>query len=121
MGKTTLILGASPNPERYSYKAVMSLQRRQFPVVAIGLREGEIGDVKIRKGKPDDVGEIHTIGLYLGPKNQTEYIGYIMALRPARIIFNPGTWNPELASLAGKSGIEVVDDCMLAMLNCGHY
>lgn len=121
MGKTTLILGASPNPERYSYRAVMSLQQRKIPVIALGLREGEIGKVRIRKGKPDDLGEIHTVGLYLGPKNQADFIGYILALKPSRIIFNPGTWNPELASIAAKSGIEIVDDCMLAMLSCGHY
>lgn len=121
MVKTTLVLGASPNPERYSFKAVMSLQRRQIPVIAVGLREGEIGDVKIRKGKPDDIGEIHTIGLYLGPKNQAEFIGYILSLKPSRIIFNPGTWNPELATLAGSEGIEVISDCMLAMLSCGQY
>lgn len=121
MEKTTLVLGASPNPEKFSYKAVMSLQRRRVPVIAVGLREGEIGDTKIRKGKPDDIGEIHTIGLYIGPKNQAEFIEYILALKPSRIIFNPGTWNPELAKIAGKNGIEIIDDCMLAMLSCGHY
>jgi len=119
--KTTLILGASPNPERYSYKAVQSLQRRGFPVHAVGLRESVIGDLRIIKGQPNDLGAIHTVGLYLGPKNQIDYYEYIISLKPDRIIFNPGTWNPDLVSIARRAGIEVVDDCMLAMLNCGHY
>lgn len=121
MEKTTLVLGASPKPDRYSYKAVQSLRRRGFPVIAIGLRNAMIDNIQIIKGKPENLGNIHTIGLYLGPKNQGEYYDYIISLKPERIIFNPGTWNPELAELARKANIEVVDDCMLAMLNCGHY
>ena len=119
--KTTLILGASPNPERYSYKAVQSLVRKGYHVHAVGLRESVIDKTRIIKGKPSDLGSVHTVGLYLGPKNQREYYDYIIALKPARLIFNPGTWNPDLASIAESEGIEIVDDCILAMLNCGHY
>lgn len=121
MEKITLIVGASPKPERYSYKAVISLKGRGFPVIAIGLREAMIEDIPIIKGKPSDTGPVHTVGLYIGPSNQPGYYEYLISLKPVRIIFNPGTWNPEFAKLARKEGIEVVDDCMLAMLNCGHY
>jgi predicted CoA-binding protein len=119
--KTTLILGASPNPERYSYKAIQSLVRRGHPVHAVGLRESMIDEIRIIKGRPSDLGSVHTVGLYLGPKNQPEYYDYIISLKPSRIIFNPGTWNPDLASIAVSEGIEIIDDCILAMLNCGHY
>jgi predicted CoA-binding protein len=78
------------------------------------------GDVQILRGKPEH-DRIHTVGLYLGPKNQVEYYDYILSLKPFRIIFNPGTWNAELADLANENGIEVVDDCMLAMLSCGQF
>lgn len=121
MQKTTLVLGASPNPERYSYRAVQGLRRRGFPVIAVGLRKSMIDDIPIIKGKPEDTGPVHTIGLYIGPKNQPDFYDYIISLKPARLIFNPGTWNPVLAKLARENGIEVVDDCMLAMLSCGHY
>ncbi|HEX2969547.1 MAG TPA: CoA-binding protein [Bacteroidales bacterium] len=121
MQKTTLILGASPNPDRYSYKAVQSLHRRGINVIAVGLRNAEIGGIQIIKGKPEDLPPVHTIGLYLGPKNQSDYYDYIISLQPQRIIFNPGTWNPELAKLAQDAEIEVIEDCMLAMLNCGNY
>lgn len=121
MEKRTLVLGASPNPERFSYKAVKSLEKRNIPVVAVGLRDAAIGDVRIIKGIPEDPGPVHTIGLYMNAKNQEAYYQSILKLKPERIIFNPGTWNPDLASIARENGIEVVDDCMLAMLNCGHY
>lgn len=121
MEKITIVLGASPNPERYSYKAVQSLCRRGYPVIAVGLKSAMIGSTPILKGKPENAGPVHTVGLYIGPKNQPDYYDYIISLKPERLIFNPGTWNPVLADLARKAGIEVVDDCMLAMLSCGHY
>jgi uncharacterized protein len=121
MEKVTLVLGASPNPDRFAYKAVRSLQRRNLPVIAIGRRDVDLGNLKIRKGMPDDIGPVHTITLYMNAKNQKEYYTYILTLHPKRIIFNPGTTNPELAEIAKKEGIEIVDDCMLVMLNTGKF
>jgi uncharacterized protein len=121
MEKLTLVLGASPNPDRFAYKAVRSLQRREMPVVAIGRRNVDLGNLQIRKGMPEDIGNVHTITLYMSAKNQKEYYNYILSLNPKRIIFNPGTTNPELSEIAQKAGIEVIDDCMLVMLNTGKY
>ncbi len=121
MDKTTLVLGASPKPDRFAYKAVRSLQRRNIPVIAIGRRDFDLEGIKIRKGKPEDIGPVHTVTLYLNPNNQKEYYDYILSLGPSRIIFNPGTWNPELAEMAAGEGIKVVNDCMLIMLNNGKF
>ncbi len=121
MAKTTLVLGASPNPNRFAYQAVRSLQRRNVPIIAIGRRDADLGNLKIRKGMPDDVGEVHTVTLYMNAKHQKEYYDYIFSLNPKRIIFNPGTINAELAEAAMKKGIEVVENCMLAMLNNGKF
>jgi predicted CoA-binding protein len=119
--KRTLVLGASSNPERVSYQAVKSLKKRNIPVIAIGNREYLSEDLYIIKGKPDDIIPIHTITLYLGPANQPEYYDYILSLHPERIIFNPGTHNPELIKLAQRQGIEVVEGCMLVMLKTGQF
>ncbi|MDX9929946.1 MAG: CoA-binding protein [Bacteroidales bacterium] len=122
MDKTTLVLGASPNPNRFAYKAIRSLQRRHIPVVAIGRRDVDLdANLKIRKGKPSNIGKIHTVTLYMNARFQQEYYDYIIKLEPKRIIFNPGTINPELAELARKAGIEVVEDCLLVMLNNGRF
>ena len=121
MEKVTLVLGASPNPDRFAYKAIRSLQRRNLPVIAIGRRDVDLGTLKIRTGMPDDIGIVHTITLYMNAKNQKEYYDYILTLHPKRIIFNPGTSNTELADLAKKAGIEVINDCMLVMLNTGKF
>ena len=44
----TLVIGASTNKDRYSYKAILRLRKLNFDVYALGLNEGEIMDVKIR-------------------------------------------------------------------------
>ena len=121
MEKPTLVLGASPKPDRFAYKAVRSLQRRNIPVIAIGKKDTDLDGIKIRKGKPKDIGRVHTVTMYLNPKNQEEYYDYILSLEPARIIFNPGTRNPGFAETARKHGIEVVEDCMLIMLNSSRF
>lgn len=121
MDKTTLVLGASAKPERFSYDAIRSLQKNNIPVIALGRRAADLGDIKIRKGIPDDITEVHTVTLYLSAANQKEYYDFILSLNPKRIIFNPGTVNRELAGIALKRGIIVVNDCMLVMLNKGTF
>jgi len=121
MEKLTVVLGASPNPGRYSYRAVKSLLSRKIPVIAIGKREFLQDDFKIRKGFPEDFGPVHTVAMYLNAYNQKEYYNYILSLKPARIIFNPGTANIEFEEILVKQGIEVVSDCMLIMLSCGKF
>lgn len=121
MQKTTLVLGASPKPDRYSFRAVKILLSKNIPVIAIGKREFEMDNYRIRKGMPDDIGPVHTVTLYLNAENQKEYYNYIISLHPKRIIFNPGTANSEFADMLSKKGIEVVSDCMLVMLACGKF
>ena len=114
--KTTLVLGASTNPERYSNLAVKKLLKYEFPVCAVGLREGEIDGVKINSpGTPFE--QIHTVTLYVGPKNQQPYYDYIIGLAPKRVIFNPGTQNVELEKKLREAGIQVTHACTLIMLS----
>jgi len=118
--KKTLVLGASPNPARYSYLAVNKLKRYDHPVIGIGRKKGVAGDVIIdTEQKP--IEDLDTITLYLNPQNQVQYYDYIISLHPKRIIFNPGTENPELYALARKNNIEVVEACTLVMLSTGQY
>jgi predicted CoA-binding protein len=121
MKKTTLVLGASPNPERFSNEALKALMNKEIPVIAVGKREADLGDLKITKSFPKGAGRVHTITLYLSAKNQEEYYDLIFSLTPVRIIFNPGTTNNVLADMARKRGIIVIDDCMLSMLKKGIF
>ncbi|HMO41542.1 MAG TPA: CoA-binding protein [Saprospiraceae bacterium] len=118
--KKTLVLGASPNPERYAYAAVKQLVRYGHEVVAIGNRAGEIDGIAIAKDTPP-LDDIHTVSLYLSAANQPAYYDYILGINPRRIIFNPGTENPELSRLARERGIETLPACTLVMLSIGNY
>jgi uncharacterized protein len=118
--KKTVVLGASENPARYSYLAVRKLKNHNHPVVAIGRRKGKVGDIPIETDHLP-VSDVHTVTLYLNPKNQQEYYDYILSLQPSRIIFNPGTENDELIQTAKENGIEPVMGCTLVMLSIGNY
>jgi predicted CoA-binding protein len=121
MEKTTLVLGASANTERFSYDAIRSLQKNNIPVIAVGRKDADLGDIKICKRIPYGITGVHTVTLYLSAANQKEYYSFILSLEPKRIIFNPGTTNPELAEMAMKKGITVVNECMLVMLKQGVF
>ncbi len=118
--RTTLVLGASPRPDRYAYMAVKRLLGAGIPVIAVGHRAGEIGEVPIVTDIPKDTA-VETVTLYLGPFNQESWYDRILALRPARIIFNPGTENPHFEERAKAQGIEVVIGCTLVMIAAGTY
>ena len=120
MKKKTLVLGASTNPERFSYMAVRKLKYGNIPVVAVGLREGEISGVRIEKPFPK-FENIHTVTVYIGPKNLVAYYDYILGLHPKRVIFNPGTENMDFAASLQSAGIEVVNACTLIMVSNHQY
>jgi predicted CoA-binding protein len=118
--KTTLVLGASDNPERTSYLAVQRLTARHYPVIAIGNKKAKVGTVAIDTEKKH-FENIDTITLYLNPARQKEYYDYILSLKPRRIIFNPGTENNELFEIAKKNHIVPVEACTLVLLSTGQY
>jgi uncharacterized protein len=116
----TLVMGASDNPSRYSYMALQRLRGRDYPVKAIGRKKVRVVDVDVETEQvawPD----IDTVTLYLNPLHQEPYYDYILSLKPRRIIFNPGTENPELEMLASEAGIECMEACTLVMLSTGQY
>lgn len=118
--KKTVVLGASPNPSRYSHKAVKRLTAHGFEAVPVGIRKGIIDGIEIQLENPF-IRNVHTVTLYMNPERQKPHYDYILSLEPERIIFNPGTENPELMKLAKEKGIEVDLACTLVLLSVGEY
>lgn len=118
--KKTLVLGATTRPDRYAYMAINSLVDKGHSVVAIGQQTGEVAGVKIQT-KAVPVKNIDTVTLYLNPKNQREYYNYIIEAQPKRVVFNPGTENPELYQLLKSNNIEVEVACTLVLLSTNQY
>lgn len=117
---TTLVLGASPNPERYSYKAVQRLLHYGHRVIPVGTKKGQISGIPINNGWPERE-EIDTVTLYLNSRLQTLYYTKIFELKPRRVIFNPGTENDTFASMLSNADIEPIEACTLVLLASGQY
>ena len=118
--KRTLIIGATPNTSRYANIAAFKLVQAGHEIINIGIKEGKAAGVNIEKmAEPYD--DVDTITLYIGKGHQQDYYEYILASNPKRLIFNPGAENEELATLAQKAGIEVLEACTLVMVATEQY
>ena len=118
--KKTLIIGASTNPERYSYLAAERLLAHGHEIELIGKRQGLVFGKIIGTEKKSFNG-IDTVTLYLSEKFQPEYYDYIVSLHPKRVIFNPGTENKEFEDLLIDNNIEAEENCTLVLLRSGNY
>ncbi len=119
--KSTLVLGASDKPERYSYKAVERLRAKGHAVQALGSREGSVADVPIQTDLQNLHQPIDTVSLYLSPRWQESYAEWLLALAPRRVLFNPGTENPKLAQRLQEKGIATENACTLVLLSTDQY
>ena len=120
MSKTTLVIGASTNPVRYSNMAIRRLRDHHHPVYAVGLREGTVADVNITK-QQELFADVHTVSLYVSPAHQENLHQYLIDLKPKRVIFNPGTEDEFFEKILRDSGIEVEEACTLVMLSTGQF
>lgn len=118
--KKTVVLGATSKPEKYAFKAISLLVEKGHSVIAIGQNAGEVAGVKI-KTKAIPLKNIDTITLYLNPGRQRDYYNYIVEAKPKRVVFNPGTENPELYQLLELNGIQVEVACTLVLLTLNQY
>lgn len=118
--KKTLVLGASLKPDRYSYLAVNKLVEKGHSVLAIGQKTGEVAGVKIQT-KAIPLKNIDTVTLYLNPLRQRDYYNYVIDAKPKRVIFNPGTENPEFMQLLEINNIKAEAACTLVLLSINQY
>jgi len=118
--KKTLVLGASSKPEKYAFKAITMLVEKGHSVLAIGQNAGEVAGIKIQT-KAIPLKNIDTITLYLNPLRQRDYYNYIVESKPKRVLFNPGTENPELYQLLELNNIKVEVACTLVLLTTSQY
>ncbi|NVK27720.1 MAG: CoA-binding protein [Flavobacteriia bacterium] len=117
-----LVLGAHPDPSRYAYKAAHMLKDAGHDIVLVGRRDGVIAGHTIQREIPDvEPGEFDTVTLYINPTIQESYFTAIENLHPKRVIFNPGTENPEWMKSLKEKGIEHDVACTLVLLSTGQY
>jgi len=119
--ETVAILGASPKPDRYAYKAFQMLRDYGHRAIPINPAFDDILGEKCYPKIADAPTSIDTVTMYLGEARSNPLIDEIIAAKPRRIIMNPGAENPALTTEAEEAGIEVVEDCTLVMLQTGQF
>jgi predicted CoA-binding protein len=119
--KRVAILGASPKPDRYSYRALRMLQEYGHDAVPVNPGYDQILGAKCYPSLSDVPGRLDTITVYLGKRRSDPLIQQITDASPRRIILNPGAENDQLAAEAQRHGIEVVEGCTLVMLTVGSF
>ena len=120
MNKKTLVFGVSLKSNRYSNLVVQKLVNQNIETVAFGLKSGKIDKVEI-DDKLLPYEDLHTVTLYISPKHQPQYYNYIVALNPKRVIFNPGTENPEFYRILKEHKIVFEAACSLVLLSTNQY
>ena len=118
--KETLIIGASTKRMRYSNMAIQRLLEHGHTVIGIGKSGGNVLGVEV-KGEKAPHEDIDTVSLYINSSIQPEYYDYVVALNPTRVIFNPGTENPEFYEILKENNIKVEIACTLVLLRTNQY
>lgn len=118
--KKTLVLGASLYKGRYSNHAIRMLSMKGIDVSGIGIRSGQVENCSIVTEKAN-FENIHTVSLYLNPLNQQSYYKYVISLKPQRVIFNPGSENPEFELELSKHQIFFERACTLVLLRTNQF
>lgn len=115
------VLGASRNPERYSYAAVKVLLEAGHAVFPVHPTFRSIDGIPAFRTLQDLPEAPHSVTVYLAPERSAPLERDFLAVRPKRVIFNPGAENSHLARVLRESGVVTLDACTLVLLRTGQF
>lgn len=118
---TVAVVGASDNPERTAFQAVQRLLKHHHTVIPISPKGGEILGLPVQTSLESIQMPVDTASLYVGPERQPAILDALVALKPKRVIFNPGTENPAVYSRLQQAGIAVEEACTLVLLASNQF
>ena len=124
MEETVLIIGASNNKERYSYKAMKLLEEYKHKTVLLHPKLSNVEGRRVFNSLKElqvTPLTIDTVTLYVNSSVSKGMIDDIVRLNPKRVIFNPGTENKELQSALESGGIATEEACTLVMLKTSQF
>ena len=96
------IVGASAKADRFAYKALIALREQGFGVVPVHPQLVEIEGISVVNDVSDVSGHIDTVTMYVNPVIGETLAAALIALKPRRVIFNPGSECPALAAVCPK-------------------
>lgn len=116
-----VVLGASPNPERYANRAQQLLVKAGYRVTPVNPEHTQIEALAVAQNLRAVKGPVDTLTLYLRPELLNPLGDQIVALAPARVIFNPGSESTQIQQQLDANGIPWLEACTLVMLNIGSF
>ncbi|MDF3129144.1 CoA-binding protein [Kiritimatiellaeota bacterium B1221] len=119
--KRTVVLGASPKSERISNQAVADLKAAGHAVIPVNPVAETIHGLPVSASISDISGTVDTLTMYVNASRSSAMQAEILALNPRRVLFNPGSENPDLQKVLVAAGIEVENACTLILLRTGQY
>ena len=119
--QTVAVLGASTNPERYSNKAVRLLREHGHRVIPVNPAQEVIEGLPAMHALGDIHEAVDTLTLYMAPTHLVALTDSIVAMKPGRVIFNPGTEDPALQARLDDAGIRWEEACTLVLLRTGQF
>jgi len=119
--KRVVVMGASNKPDRYSNKAVRLLQKHGHAVIPVHPKLDEVEGLKVIHHLSEISGAVDTLTLYVGPDVSSAAAEAILQLHPGRVIFNPGSENPDLEMRLRQSGIAHEQACTLVLLRTAQF
>jgi len=108
-----VVVGASPKPERYSNQAVRLLTEKGHKVLPVNPGASWIEGLPVYRDLSAITEQVDTVTLYLGAARSGALKDDLIRINPGRVIFNPGTENPELRDALKAVGIHTEEACTL--------
>ena len=119
--ENVVVVGASANEERYSNKAIKMLSEYGHNPIPVAPTTISILGRKVAARVSDITDTVDTVTLYVGIQPQEGLFEQIIAQKPRRVIFNPGTENSVEYDRLRAAGIEPIEACTLVMLRTGQF
>lgn len=110
------VLGATPKPGRFANQVLQLLKEMGYQTTPIHPKFSEIEGLPVTQSLAEVQQAVDTLTLYVGPARLINMIDEIVALKPGRVIFNPGTESRELQQALSNASIEWFEACTLVML-----
>ena len=121
MPETVAILGASPDPARFSHMAQRALLQHGHTPVPVNPRYDRIDGIRCLPDLDSIDRPVDTLTVYVRPGILQPMIDDIIRLEPARVILNPGTESDKAAARLESAGIRVQQACTLVLLDTGRF
>ena len=120
--ETVLVLGASDRPERYAYQALTKLRQAGHTVIPVHPKLHTIDDIPVVAELTEiEAGAVDTVTVYVNPSISEPLAEALIALKPTRVLLNPGTESAVLKAALSQAGILTEEACTLVLLATGQF